>query len=603
MRDHLLGLPVQDRDFVVVGASPQAMLDAGFKPVGQDFPVFLHPQTHEEYALARTERKVAPGYSGFTFQSSPEVTLEQDLQRRDLTINAIAQAEDGTLIDPYGGQADLRAGVFRHVSEAFAEDPVRILRVARFAARFASFSIAPPTLALMRTMVASGEVDALVPERVWQELSRGLMQTRPSRLFEVLIDCGALARLAPELAHGSEHWIKTLDRAAAAEASLAVRFALWAHAANYQTPLPIAESPTTNPTTSPAVGQASAAEALNAACQRLRVPSECRTLALLAIQHSATITNASHATADEVLALLSQADGFRKPQRFEELLQLVRLQHSTAWPQKDQRLELAIDRLHRSLGAARAVDAARLAQAIGVEPSNSMLARGDVIKAAVHEARLHAIKHAAPAQPAMPDGGASASAGATAGGAIAPPGAMRATVKRKRFWKRLIQAPFAIISALVLGFIDWLWTPLLNLMMRLGRFQIFRQLERLIAGLPPYAALLVFVVPALLLLPFKILGLYLIGHGQKLAGMAVFMLAKVLGTALVARVFSLTAPTLMTLGWFSRLYKQFKSYKTRLYELVFEHPWIRLIRRISRRWIEQVRGQFRRFWPRRKSRS
>src|SRR5687767_13280351 len=198
VRDELLGLPVQDRDYVVVGATPEEMLGRGFRPVGADFPVFLHPETHEEYALARTERKTAPGYKGFTFHASPDVTLEDDLRRRDLTINAMARAQDGTLVDPHGGERDLRAGLLRHVSEAFAEDPVRILRVARFAARF-GFAIAPETLQLMRRMVAAGEADALVPERVWQEVARGLMERSPSRLVEVLRECGALARVMPEL--------------------------------------------------------------------------------------------------------------------------------------------------------------------------------------------------------------------------------------------------------------------------------------------------------------------------------------------------------------------------------------------------------------------
>jgi len=199
VRDALLGRPVADRDWVVVGATPQQMIEAGYRPVGRDFPVFLHPQTHEEYALARTERKTAPGYHGFAFHAAPEVTLEDDLARRDLTINAIAQAADGTLIDPYGGRQDLAARVLRHVSPAFAEDPVRVLRLARFAARFADFSVAPATQALMQRMVAAGEVDALVPERVWQELARGLMEPAPARMLTVLRECGALARLLPEL--------------------------------------------------------------------------------------------------------------------------------------------------------------------------------------------------------------------------------------------------------------------------------------------------------------------------------------------------------------------------------------------------------------------
>ena len=197
VRDALLGRAVGDRDWVVVGADPEELRRAGYRAVGRDFPVFLHPDTREEHALARTERKTGPGYHGFEFHADPGVTLQDDLRRRDLTINAIARAEDGTLIDPHGGQRDLAARVLRHVSPAFAEDPVRILRLARFAARFADFSVAPETEALMRAMVESGEVDALVPERVWQELSRGLMEAKPSRMFEVLRACGALAASCP----------------------------------------------------------------------------------------------------------------------------------------------------------------------------------------------------------------------------------------------------------------------------------------------------------------------------------------------------------------------------------------------------------------------
>ncbi|MGB4673705.1 MAG: multifunctional CCA tRNA nucleotidyl transferase/2'3'-cyclic phosphodiesterase/2'nucleotidase/phosphatase, partial [Azovibrio sp.] len=199
IRDELLGRPVSDRDHVVVGATPDEMLAAGFRPVGKDFPVFLHPETQEEYALARTERKSGHGYHGFTFHASPEVSLEEDLARRDLTINAMARGEDGVLIDPFNGRADLDARVLRHVGPAFIEDPVRILRLARFAARFGDFSVAPETLFLMRRMVAEGEVDHLVAERVWQELARGLMEAHPQRMIEVLRDCGALARLLPEL--------------------------------------------------------------------------------------------------------------------------------------------------------------------------------------------------------------------------------------------------------------------------------------------------------------------------------------------------------------------------------------------------------------------
>ena len=197
VRDGLLGLSGSDRDWVVVGATPQRMLDQGFEPVGRDFPVFLHPHTHEEYALARTERKTAPGYRGFVVHAAPDVTLEQDLSRRDLTINAMAQDAQGRIIDPFGGQRDLQARVLRHVTDAFREDPVRILRVARFAARFCDFTVAPETLVLMREMVQQGEVDALVGERVWQELARGFMATQPTRMIDVLAQCGAWQRLFP----------------------------------------------------------------------------------------------------------------------------------------------------------------------------------------------------------------------------------------------------------------------------------------------------------------------------------------------------------------------------------------------------------------------
>ncbi|MGZ5847321.1 MAG: multifunctional CCA addition/repair protein, partial [Ramlibacter sp.] len=240
VRDALLGLPVNDRDWVVVGATPQEMALAGYLPVGRDFPVFLHPETREEYALARTERKTGRGYHGFAFHAEPGVTLEDDLARRDLTINAMAQAADGRLIDPFHGQRDLQARVLRHVTDAFREDPVRILRLARFAARFAQFTVAPETTELMRDMVDAGEVDALVAERVWQELARGLMEPRPSRMFEVLRGCGALQRLLPEVdrlwgvpqraeyhpeVDTGVHLMMVLDMSARLQAPLPVRFA------------------------------------------------------------------------------------------------------------------------------------------------------------------------------------------------------------------------------------------------------------------------------------------------------------------------------------------------------------------------------------------
>ena len=228
VRDELLGLPAGDRDWVVVGATPEQMLAQGFQAVGKDFPVFLHPQSHEEYALARTERKTAPGYKGFAVHFSPDVTLEDDLLRRDLTINAIARAADGSLVDPFDGQADIQARIFRHVSPAFREDPVRILRLARFAARFPDFTIAPETLTLMREMTAAGEVHALVAERVWQELSRGLMSQRPSRMLQVLEQAHALRILLPQLPEPDTQpdWLKAMDASAAAHDPLPVRFAI-----------------------------------------------------------------------------------------------------------------------------------------------------------------------------------------------------------------------------------------------------------------------------------------------------------------------------------------------------------------------------------------
>jgi tRNA nucleotidyltransferase (CCA-adding enzyme) len=317
IRDALLGLPVQDRDWVVVGGTTETMAERGFMPVGRDFPVFLHPQTHEEYALARTERKSAPGYRGFVIHAAPDVTLAQDLIRRDLTINAIAHPLDfderesegesqfslnkarfalnpAQLIDPYGGQKDLEAKLLRHVSDAFREDPVRILRVARFAARFPDFAVAPETLQLMRKMVTSGEVDHLVPERVWQELSNGLMTIAPARMFDVLTECGALARMATGL-ETSEPVMVALTHCVTQRAPLAVRFACLVHA------LP------TQP-------------ALAALCVQLRVPTDCKDLAELVWRERAHLFDGQNHTAAQQLALLERCDALRKPQRFAEAL-------------------------------------------------------------------------------------------------------------------------------------------------------------------------------------------------------------------------------------------------------------------------------------------
>ena len=366
VRDELLGLPVQDRDHVVVGATPEAMLAAGFRPVGKDFPVFLHPDTQEEYALARTERKTAPGYHGFVFHTSPEVTLEDDLIRRDLTINAMARAEDGSIVDPYGGRRDLEARVFRHVSAAFAEDPVRILRLARFAARFAEFRVADETLLLMKTMVAQGEVDALVPERVWQELARGLMEAHPSRMFAVLRDCGALARIMPELdalwatevdanVHMSAHTMQVIDNAAAQDHALAVRFAALVHDLGAD------------------------GIAINAVCKRLKVPNDCRDLALMTAREHGQAARACALDAEAIVALFERCDGFRKPERFADMLLAIECNatQARAWPQRPFLLG--------ALTAARGVNAGEVAAGCGADKAR--------IPVAVHRARVAAVAH------------------------------------------------------------------------------------------------------------------------------------------------------------------------------------------------------------------
>jgi tRNA nucleotidyltransferase (CCA-adding enzyme) len=328
VRDRLLQCTMGDRDWVVVGSTPDAMLALGYTPVGKDFPVFLHPQTHEEYALARTERKSGRGYHGFVVHASPEVTLEEDLARRDLTINAIAQDDDGTLIDPFRGQADLKARVLRHVSPAFAEDPVRILRLARFAARFHEFEVAPETLALMQDMVHSGEVDHLVPERVWQEIARGLMEGRPSRMFEVLRQCGALARLLPELDRlwgvpqrpeyhpeidTGVHVMMVLDMAAHLGASLAVRYACLGHDLG---------KGTTPPDVLPRhIGhEERSARLLKGVNERLRVPNECKELADVVAREHGHIHQCLGFGAAALVRLLERLDAFRKPARLEDIL-------------------------------------------------------------------------------------------------------------------------------------------------------------------------------------------------------------------------------------------------------------------------------------------
>jgi tRNA nucleotidyltransferase (CCA-adding enzyme) len=330
VRDRLLGLPVKDRDWVVVGATPEQMLARGFRQVGKDFPVFLHPQTQEEYALARTERKTGPGYKGFAIHAAPDVTLEDDLIRRDLTINAMAETEDGTLIDPYGGADDLERRILRHVSPAFAEDPLRILRVARFAARFEplGFIVAEETLLKMRAIVEAGEVAALVPERVWQETERALAEARPSAYFEVLHACGALAVIAPEIdrlwgvpqspEHHPEvdtgvHTMMVLESAARLTPETAIRFAALTHDLGKGT-TPEEEWPRH-------VGHEERSVALvGILCARLRVPNDHRELALLSARYHGDCHRALELRPGTVLGLLEALDAFRRPGRFEHFL-------------------------------------------------------------------------------------------------------------------------------------------------------------------------------------------------------------------------------------------------------------------------------------------
>ena len=393
VRDALLGLPVQDRDWVVVGATPEALAAQGYVPVGKDFPVFLHPASREEYALARTERKTAQGYRGFAVHAAPDVTLEEDLARRDLTINAIAQGEDGVLTDPYGGQRDIAARVLRHVTEAFAEDPVRILRVARFAARFPDFSIAPDTMALMQRMVTDGEVDALVPERVWQELARGLMAQQPSRMFEVLRACGALTKLLPEVARlwgvpqraeyhpevdTGVHLMMVLDMAAQLQAPIEVRFACLGHDLGKGT-TPQAEWPRH-------IGhEERSARLLKALCLRLRVPNDCSELADVVAREHGNIHRSGEFGAAALVRLLERCDAFRKPERFADILLACECDargrlglNEQPYPQRQ--------RLLGALTAAQSVNTAEVAAAAEAQGLS-----GAAIGQAVHTARTLAL--------------------------------------------------------------------------------------------------------------------------------------------------------------------------------------------------------------------
>ncbi len=397
VRDELLGLPVKDHDHVVVGATPEQMVAQGFRAVGKDFPVFLHPATQEEYALARTERKTAPGYKGFVFHTAADVTLEQDLVRRDLTVNAIARAEDGTLTDPFDGQGDIARRVFRHVSDAFAEDPVRILRVARFAARYPEFTVAPETNALMRRMVDEGEVDALVPERVWQELSRGLMEQKPSRMLQVLRDCGALARIVPELdclwgvpqpekwhpeVDTGIHMEQVVDYAASQELELPVRFAALLHDLGKGV-TPADKWPAHH-------GHEGLGVALvKEVCARLKVPTECRDLAVLTAREHGNVARALELRCRTVVKLFERADAFRKPARFLQLLQATECDArgrigpsgsfaDTPFPQRAH--------LEKALAAARAVNAGEIALGLAEQPQR--------IPDMVRNARVRAVQAA-----------------------------------------------------------------------------------------------------------------------------------------------------------------------------------------------------------------
>lgn len=419
VRDALMGLPVQDRDWVVVGATPQQLLDQGFLPVGRDFPVFLHPDTREEYALARTERNTAPGYRGFAVHASPAVTLEEDLARRDLTINSIAVHAQSTraggqfdadfsasappwpasdaLVDPYGGRQDIADKVLRHVTPAFREDPVRILRLARFAARFTDFHVAPETLALMREMVEAGDVDHLVAERVWQELSRGLMETQPSRMFAVLRDCGALVHLLPEVErlwgvpqsaeHHPEvdtgaHLMLVLDMAARLHTSLPVRFACLVH--------DLGKGTTPADMLPRHIGhEQRSVKQLQALCQRLRVPVECRELAEVVAREHGNIHRSLALGPEATLRLLERCDAIRKPARFAEVLLACECDargrlgmQDTPYPQGPRLAEA----LRRVLAVATNLVAAN-AQSAG--------ASGAKIGEWIHRARVQALTDAA----------------------------------------------------------------------------------------------------------------------------------------------------------------------------------------------------------------
>lgn len=402
VRDALLGLPVRERDWVVVGATPEEMTAQGFRQVGKDFPVFLHPKTGEEYALARTERKVGPGYTGFTFDTSRTITLEQDLERRDLTVNAIARTAEGELIDPWHGQRDLAARVLRHVSPAFREDPLRVLRVARFAARFAplGFTVAAETLALMREIVAAGELEALRPERSWQETAKALATERPDVYFEVLRDAEALPRVFPEVAalfgvpqperwhpevDTGVHTLLALRRAAELTPSAAARFAVLVHDLGKAT-TPAALLPRHH-------GHEQRSEELIASlCARLPVPNRFRDLALLVARYHGVVHRAAELRPQTTLKIIKETDALRNAERFEEFLLACEADargrlglESQPYPQAET--------LRAALRAVRSVDAAQVRADTGLE--------GEALGRALHDARLKALQDSSAALAAV----------------------------------------------------------------------------------------------------------------------------------------------------------------------------------------------------------
>jgi len=397
VRDTILGLPVRDRDYVVVGGTTDMMEQLGFKPVGKDFPVFLHPETKEEYALARTERKTGPGYKGFVFHATPEVTLEEDLLRRDLTMNAMALSAEGEIIDPFEGQKDLKNRIFRHVSPAFAEDPVRILRLARFAARFPDFTIAEETMELMKKMVQAGEVDALVPERIWQELSQGLMEKQPSRMLIVMRECGALERIFPELnalwgvpqpekyhpeIDTGVHTMLALDYAAKKGYPLPVRFAVLLHDLGKGTTPP-------NHWPHHRAHEERGVRLTEAVCRRLRVSNMYRDIAVMTTREHGNIRRSRELRSRTVVLLLERCDAFRRPERFKYVIDATECdlrgrksetvsKENDEFPQREF-WQLAFD-------AANSVDAASIVQSMGSEI--------DDIPRVLHRARVAAVASA-----------------------------------------------------------------------------------------------------------------------------------------------------------------------------------------------------------------